>query len=163
MPHHFNFSPEDKAQCVLTDEATFHVSGLVHRHNVRIWGKENPHEVQEFERDSPKLNVWCGMFSDRLIGPFFFDELTVCQDNFLKMLKKNVLPCLGSRQVNMILQLDGCPAHFGLRVREFLDTQFPGRWIGRVGPTQWPPRSPDLTPIDFFCGVSSKPKCLLNL
>lgn len=24
------------------------------------------------------------------------------------------------------------------------------RWIGRGGPVQWPPRSPDLTPLDFF-------------
>ena len=26
----------------------------------------------------------------------------------------------------------------------------PRRWIGRGGPTAWPPRSPDLTPLDFF-------------
>ena len=25
------------------------------------------------------------------------------------------------------------------------DRQFPGRWIGRRRPVQWPPRSPDLT------------------
>jgi hypothetical protein len=25
-----------------------------------------------------------------------------------------------------------------------------GRWIGRGGPIAWPPRSPDLTPLDFF-------------
>ena len=27
---------------------------------------------------------------------------------------------------------------------------FPNRWIGRDGPHAWPPRSPDLTPLDFF-------------
>ena len=27
---------------------------------------------------------------------------------------------------------------------------FPGRWIGREGTPPWPPRSPDLTPLDFF-------------
>jgi hypothetical protein len=41
---------------MFTDEATFHVSGKVHRHNVRIWGTENPH-VREHIRDSPKINV----------------------------------------------------------------------------------------------------------
>jgi hypothetical protein len=25
-----------------------------------------------------------------------------------------------------------------------------GRWIGRGGPIAWPPRSPDLTPLDIF-------------
>jgi hypothetical protein len=29
----------------------------------------------------------------------------------------------------------------------FLDETFPGRWVGRGGPTAWPPRSPDLTPV----------------
>jgi len=31
-----------------------------------------------------------------------------------------------------------------------LDATFPNRWIGRDGPTPWPPRSPDITPFDFF-------------
>jgi len=32
----------------------------------------------------------------------------------------------------------------------FLDATFPNRWIGRDGLTPWPPRSPDITPLDFF-------------
>jgi len=31
-----------------------------------------------------------------------------------------------------------------------LDATFPNMWIGRDGPTPWPPRSPDITPLDFF-------------
>ena len=31
-----------------------------------------------------------------------------------------------------------------------MDATFPNRWIGRDGPTPWPPRSPDITPLDFF-------------
>jgi hypothetical protein len=49
---------------VFSDEATFDVSGKVNRHNCRIWGSENPHEVMEHERDTPKLNVWCALTSD---------------------------------------------------------------------------------------------------
>jgi hypothetical protein len=30
---------------VFSDEATFHVCGKVISHNVRIWGKENPHAM----------------------------------------------------------------------------------------------------------------------
>jgi hypothetical protein len=29
---------------------------------------------------------------------------------------------------------------------------FPGRWVGRGGPTAWPPRSLDLTPRFFAWG-----------
>jgi len=38
----------------------------------------------------------------------------------------------------------------GRDVTTFLDETFPGRWVGRGGPTAWPPRSPDLTPLDSF-------------
>ena len=40
-----------------SDESTFQVSGLLNRHNLRIWGSENPHDTCKLERDSPKLNV----------------------------------------------------------------------------------------------------------
>ncbi|KAJ4440367.1 hypothetical protein ANN_08507 [Periplaneta americana] len=45
---------------------------------------------------------------------------------------------------------DGALVHFTHRVRDYLNQQFPGKWIGRGGPVPWPPRSPDLTPPDFF-------------
>jgi hypothetical protein len=45
---------------------------------------------------------------------------------------------------------DGAPAHFSLTAREHLNNTFPHRWIGRGGPVAWPPRSPDLNPLDFY-------------
>ena len=39
----------------------------------------------------------------------------------------------------------------GRDVTAFLDETFPGRWARRGDPTAWLPRSPDLTPLDFFC------------
>ncbi|KAJ4441713.1 hypothetical protein ANN_11571, partial [Periplaneta americana] len=38
--------------------------------------------------------------------------------------------------------------HYHHQVR--LDRRFPDRWIGRGGPIAWPPRSPDLNPLDFY-------------
>ncbi|EZA51862.1 hypothetical protein X777_09164 [Ooceraea biroi] len=43
-----------------------------------------------------------------------------------------------------------CPAHCGRTTRAWLDRHYPRRWIGRGGVVSWPPRSPDLTPVDFF-------------
>ena len=40
-----------------------------------------------------------------------------------------------------------------------LNYVFPNRWIGRGGPVQWPPRSADLTPMDFF--TWGEMKCLV--
>jgi hypothetical protein len=45
---------------------------------------------------------------------------------------------------------DGVPAHFSLVARRYLNRKLPGRWIGRGGPIAWPPRSPDLNPLDFY-------------
>lgn len=44
---------------------------------------------------------------------------------------------------------DGAPAHFGVNVRQYLNATYQDRWIGRGGPQAWPPRSPDLNPLDF--------------
>ena len=57
-----------------SDKATFHVSGKLNKHKVRIWGSEHLHEIRELERDSPKVNVWCGIMYNRVIGPFFFHK-----------------------------------------------------------------------------------------
>ena len=37
-------------------------------------------------------------------------------------------------------------------MRDYLDDTFPNMWIGRGGGEWrvWPPRSPDLTPLDFY-------------
>jgi hypothetical protein len=35
-------------------------------------------------------------------------------------------------------------------IRNHMDREMAGRWIGRGGPVAWPPRSPDLTPLLFF-------------
>ncbi|XP_022170291.1 uncharacterized protein LOC111033711 isoform X2 [Myzus persicae] len=45
---------------------------------------------------------------------------------------------------------DGAPAHNAIIVRQQLNEMFGNRWMGTHGPVEWPPRSPDLTPLDFF-------------
>jgi len=42
----------------------------------------------------------------------------------------------------------------------FLDATYPNRWIGTDGPTPWPPRSPYITPLDFFLWGYVKDKVL---
>ena len=130
-----------------SDEATFHTCGKVHRHNCRIWGEENPHVVMEYERDSPKVNVWCALTCDTVIGPFFFAEKTVTGTTYLDMLENYAIPQLPNE---FFFQQDGAPPHYANEVRNYLNNQFPNKWIGRSGPIEWPPRSPDLTPLDFF-------------
>jgi len=59
----------------------------------------------------------------------------------------------------IIFQQDGASPHWGSHLRRFLDATFPNTWIGRDGPTPWPPRSPDITPLDFFLWGMLRTKC----
>ena len=62
-----------------------------------------------------------------------------------------VAPQLQEFQPWIIFQKMLQDGHWGSHVHRFLDAAFPSRWIGRDGPTPWPPRSPDITPpLDFF-------------
>ena len=135
---------------VFSDEATFHVSGKVNKHNIQIWGSENPCEVVEKERDSPKINAWCGLMHNQIIGPFIFAESIITANIYLDMLKYYVVSQLEEFQPWVVFQQDGAPPHWGLIVRDFLNETLTNRWIGRNGPTLWPPRFPDITPLDFF-------------
>jgi hypothetical protein len=47
-------------------------------------------------------------------------------------------------------QQDGCQAHFSLDVRNLLNDSFPNCSIGKGGGINWPVRSADLAPCDFF-------------
>ena len=51
-----------------------------------------------------------------------------------------------------IFQQDGTLPHYHRQVRDILNANFRDMWIRRGGPLAWPPRSPDLTTLDFFWG-----------
>ncbi|MCP4489021.1 MAG: transposase, partial [Gammaproteobacteria bacterium] len=135
---------------IWTDEATFKLNGHINRHNCVYWSDENPHEVLEKDLNSPGVMVWAGTSSSGIIGPFFFQG-TVSGDSYLKLITEEVWPEIADwPDLDAVLwQQDGAPPHYSLTVREYLDETFPNRWIGRRGPIDWPPRSPDLTPLDF--------------
>jgi hypothetical protein len=40
---------------------------------------------------------------------------------------------------------------------------FPGRWIDRVASIAWPPRSPNLTPLEFFLWAFVKARVFVAL
>ena len=79
-----------------SDEAAFHLNGRVNRHNCVIWGKENPHAMQEVPLKSPRLVVWCGMFKNSIIGPFFFNG-NVNSASYPAMLETYLIPELKKR------------------------------------------------------------------
>lgn len=144
---------EDLMQNILfSDEATFHICGNVHKHNCRIWADQQPNAILEWQRDTPKVNVWLGMTANKIYGPFMFAEPTVTGTTYCDMLEFFLGPQLVQDGIveTVIFQQDGAPPNFALTVRDFLNGIFPNRWIGRGSQRLWASRSPDLTPLDFF-------------
>lgn len=140
---------------IWTDEAKFCNDGNVNLHNAHYWSDQNPHWLRQHNHQVRwSVNVWCGILGNRIIGPYFIqgnltgrnytaDVLNGVVDDFA-----SDLPLQDLRQT--WFQHDGAPPHFSSHARRWLDHNFPDRWIGRAGPMFWPPRSPDLTPLDFF-------------
>ena len=67
-------------------------------------------------------------------------------------------------------QKDVAPPHFHRDVKTYLDENMQKRWIGRRGTVEYPPRSPDSTPMDFVFGgfpkneiYSRKPKTIADM
>lgn len=157
---------------VFSDEATFQLNGTVNRQNCRYWSRENPHWMMEAHTQFPqKVNVWAGIINNQIIGPYFF-EGTVNGDVYLDFLTNFLVPTLKIRfpDVNnpneidrsIWYQQDGAPPHYSCTVRNYLNEVFPNRWIGRRGTIEWPPRSPDLTPLDYFLWGYLKSKVYVN-
>jgi len=115
------FSP----RLVFSDEATFHLSGKVSRHNVRIWGFENPHEIVQHGRDSPKINVFSAVSVRKIYGPFFFEGNTVTRNSYLEMLQDWLFPQLNEDFEDFIFQQDGAPPHWHNQVRRFRNETLP--------------------------------------
>lgn len=153
-------NPELVRYILFTDEAQFTRDGVNNTRNSHHWADENPHIRKESHfQQRFSLNVWCGIIHNQLIGPFFFDERLTGElyTNFLR----NELPTLLEDvplliRPEMIFQHDGAPAHFSRQARQYLNEAYPNRWIGRGGPHSWPPRSPDLTPLDYYLWGHSK-------
>ncbi|PNF31329.1 hypothetical protein B7P43_G10895 [Cryptotermes secundus] len=140
---------------IFSDEATFHLSGKVNRHNVRMWGSQNPRITLEHVRKSPKVNVFCAISLTKVYGHFSFDENTVTGVTYLRMLQNWLVSQMNEDSGDYIFQQDGAPPHWHLNVRRFPNESLPQRWIGRMGNEDlalqfWPQRSPDLTACDFF-------------
>jgi hypothetical protein len=79
----------------------------------------------------------------------FFMERTITGIVYLDMLQQFLIPQSDDddQEVRIHFQQNGGAPYYLQEVSEYLNTRFPGRWIGRAAPIAWPPRSPDLTPF----------------
>ena len=140
---------------LFSDEAKFDNNGEVNLHNAHYYAEQNPHWQRDHRTQRRwSLNVWAGIIGGRVIGPIFYDQ-NLNGRLYLDILVNQVPPLLEDIpldiRASMWFQQDGAPAHRGNDIKRFLNDTYPNRWIGITSPCrEFPPRSPDLTPLDFF-------------
>ncbi|GFU90629.1 DUF4817 domain-containing protein [Trichonephila clavipes] len=134
----------------------FWLNGYVNKQNCRVWSEANPQVYVETLLHPEKLTVWCALCAGGIIGPYFFknDEghnVTVNGDRYRAMITNFFIPELNNHDVQELwFQQDGATCHTARAIIDLLKDTFGDRLISRFGPVNWPPRSCDLTPLDYF-------------
>ncbi|GFV41007.1 uncharacterized protein TNCV_2665981 [Trichonephila clavipes] len=103
-----------------------------------------------------KLTVCCVLWAGGIIGPYFFKNneghnVTVNGDRYRALITNVFIPELNSHDVQELwFQQDGATCHTARATIDLLKDTFGDRLISRFGSVNWPPRSCDLTPLDYF-------------
>lgn len=153
---------------IFSDEAHFWLNGFVNKQNCRYWSESNPRVVHESPLHPQKLTVWCGLWYGGIIGPYFFrneagDAVTINSERYNTMLTDFFFPEFDEIDADdLYFQQDGAPPHISRVNMDLLRGKFGESLISRNGPTAWPPRSCDLTPLDYFLWGHVKSKVYSN-
>lgn len=153
---HLQVDPMFGGRIIFSDEAHFWLNGYVNKQNCRIWADTNPHEVHQKQLHPEKVTVWCGFWSGGIIGPYFFENengssITVNGERYREMINNFLWTKLdGMDTDDMWFQQDGATCHTARATLDLLHQRFGDRVISRGGNVDWPPRSCDITPLDYF-------------
>ena len=90
-------------------------------------------------------------------------NVTVNGERYRTMITDFVLPEIVARDVGDIwFQQDGATAHTARETIALLRNHFGEQIISRFGPVNWPPRSCDITPLDYFLWGYVKSKVFVD-
>lgn len=141
------------SKVIWSDESFFSSCGIFNRHNYRQWSNENHHVTVPRERQGRfGFSVSCFILGTKIKFHIYEGGLTgerhleILQNIIPQFINEIPLLCLNS----IYYQQDGAPAHNAQVVRRFLEENFGDHLITTNGPIRWPPRSPDLSVLDFF-------------
>jgi hypothetical protein len=140
-----------------SDEAHYHLDGVVNKQNVPFWAPENPRGIHEKVHHALRITVWAAILSHGLQGPIFFEE-PMNRECYLSMLCSTFVPHLSTGlplQTRWFMQ-DGARLHTVNVVMDFLHDTFNLYVISNRFPDHFRcgqnllPNSPDLNPYDYF-------------
>ncbi|GFT86344.1 gag_pre-integrs domain-containing protein [Trichonephila clavipes] len=112
---------------------------------------ETPISWRTFKQKSVSLST----MEAELVESFFKNDeghnVTVNGDRYRAMITNFFIPELNNHDVQELwFQQDGAAYHTARATIDLLKDTFGDRLISRFGPVNWPPRSCDLTPLDYF-------------
>ncbi|GFW24461.1 putative DD41D transposase [Trichonephila clavipes] len=117
--------------------------------------KENSISVEERQGSQENKLMGGWVSTDGLVESFFKNDeghnVTVNGDRYRAMITNFFIPELNNHDVQELwFQQDGATCHTAHATIDLLKDTFGDRLISRFGPVNWPPRSCDLTPLDYF-------------
>ena len=155
--------PNFSGKIVIGDESGFCMNGHVSTHNVVMYAPRG--EPPDFHYDVPesreKVTVWAALCGNgEILGPHFFDA-NVNGEIYVNMIDAQVVPemdLIYDRDIfgdvrygeNIWWFQDGAPCHQRRIVTDRIEELFGNQVVALNHGIEWPPRSPDLTPCDFF-------------
>ena len=112
--------------------------------------------------------LFVGCRQRSIIGPFFLENeqgeaVTVNGDRYRAMLNEFLFTNIEKEEIgNICLQQDGATCYTAEATLDVLHPVFDDRIISRRADVVWPPRSCDLTPLDYYLWDAVKDKCYVD-
>ncbi|GFW40248.1 transposable element Tc3 transposase [Trichonephila clavipes] len=143
--------PDFHKRILFSDEAPFWLNGYVNKQNCRIWSEANPQMSKH--RYIQKTDCLVSFLSAGgiLLQNDEGHNVTVNGDRYRAMITNFFIPELNNHDVQELwFQQDDATCHTARATIDLLKDTFGDRLTSRFGPVNWPPRSCDLTPLDYF-------------
>ncbi|GFX28159.1 uncharacterized protein TNCV_424861 [Trichonephila clavipes] len=146
--------PDFHKRILFNDEAHFWLNGYVN--NTAAFGVNLIYKCMSKHRYIQKNLLFGALYG--LVESFFKNDeghnVTANGDRYRAMITNFFIPEFNNHDVQELwFQQDGVTCHTARATIDLLKDTFGDRLISRFGPVNWPPRSWDLTPLDYFCGA----------
>ena len=165
----FRRNPRMIERAVFQDESDFPLQVPLNNQNDRVYYKGTKKDVPDqnlfhpSNRQSVKVMVSAALTWHGVSKPIFVNQkgLKVNAKNYCNHLKKELFPAI--RKVypreDWIYIQDGATSHTSNLVQNFLEETIPRRYVKKG---QWPPKSPDSNPLDYYFWSKVKDKVYEN-
>ena len=132
-----------KKKIIFTDEVHLDLGGYVSKQNCCIFGTENPHA-----------------YIEKVSWTFFFDNEQGEGDRYRAIFNEFLFTKFEEEDIgNIWFQQDGATCHISEATLDVLRPVFEDRIISGRADDVWPPRSSDMTPLDYYLWGVVKDKC----